>query len=345
MYHQLGGLATLVFGKMPSGTGTSWGGSRRTQFVPESAPSRLRVALLWALRLGGTAAGILYTLTLVDLDKIGGAVKAIPIGALAIAIALVAANVVAGALRWRVLLDAYGATSPPATMRMVRLSFVGFFYNNYLPGAVAGDVVRGVATREAFGEHGLTGNLAVVLVERALGLFALFVLLAGGLLLAGDGLDTGSLWLWTAAGVGGASAIVMGLIVARWLAPRLPAALGRIASRVPAISDRGAFARGVLYSIATQSLIALAGWALLHAGHPEVGLAGALLVVPLAAATTFLPITVGGAGAREAVFVSLCDSLFGIPAEDALAASLALWFAHLAVGAGGGLLVALRGTR
>ncbi len=91
--------------------------------------------------------------------------------------------------------------------------------------------------------------------------------------------------------------------------------------------------------------MAAAGWALLHAGHPEVDLAGALLLVPLAAATAFLPITVGGAGAREAVFVTLGGRLFGLPAEDALAASLALWFAHLAVGAVGGALVATRGTR
>ncbi len=306
--------------------------------------SRLRTVLLWALRLGGTAAGLIYTLTLVDLDDLGNALSRLPVAALGLAIALVAANVVAGALRWRVLLDAYGATAPPSMPRLVHLSFVGFFYNNYLPGAVAGDVVRGVATREAFGDGGLTGNLAVVLVERALGLFALFVLLAAGLALSDAGFDTGALWWWTVVGTAGAAAIVVGLVIARRLAPRLPGALGRIAARVPAIVDRGAFARGVALSIATQSLIALAGWALLHAGHPDVDLADALLVVPLAAATAFLPITVGGAGAREAVFVSLCGRLFGFPAEDALAASLALWFAHLAVGAVGGVLMAARGT-
>jgi glycosyltransferase 2 family protein len=327
---------------MRFGGGHPWGGSRRTRLVPSSAA---RTALIWALRIGGTAAGVIYTLSLVDLDKVDDAVALIPIDAFAIAIALVAANVVAGALRWRVLLDAYGATAPPPMSRLVYLSFVGFFYNNYLPGAVAGDVVRGVATREAFGEHGLTGNLAVVLVERALGLFALFALLAAGLGLAGGDLDTGSLWLWTAIGCAGAAAIVVGLVIARRIAPRLPGALGRIAGRVPAIVDNGAFARGVLLSVATQSFIALAGWVLLHGIHPEVDLASALLVVPLAAATTFLPITVGGAGAREAVFISLCGKLFAMPGEHAFAASLALWGAHLAVGAAGGVLVALRGTR
>jgi hypothetical protein len=88
-------------------------------------------------------------------------------------------------------------------------------------------------------------------------------------------------------------------------------------------------------SIATQALIAGAGWLLLAALAP-IDLAASLLVVPLAAATAFLPITVGGAGAREAVYVALCGRLFAMPEADALAASLALWLAHLAIGLAGG---------
>ena len=68
-------------------------------------------------------------------------------------------------------------------------------------------------------------------------------------------------------------------------------------------------------------------------------------MVPLAAATAFLPITVGGAGAREAVYVALCGTLFGMPEADALAASLGLWLAHLAVGAAGGVAQLARARR
>ena len=88
-----------------------------------------------------------------------------------------------------------------------------------------------------------------------------------------------------------------------------------------------------MLSVATQVLVALAGWVLLRAIEPRVDLGASLLIVPLAAATTFLPITVGGAGAREAVYVTLGASLFHMPRADALAASLALWLAHLVVGA------------
>jgi hypothetical protein len=122
----------------------------------------------------------------------------------------------------------------------------------------------------------------------------------------------------------------------------LPGPLRRIAERVPSLTSASAFAGAAALSVLSQVLVALAGYVLLHAIAPEVDLGASLLIVPLAAATTFLPITVGGAGAREAVYVTLGASLFGMPKADALAASLALWLAHLVVGAAGGVLQVLR---
>src|SRR6185295_11264913 len=157
-------------------------------------------------------------------------------------IALVGANVVVGAARWRATLAAYGALTRPDLLRATKLYFISFFYNNYLPGAVAGDVVRGVVTREVFGDRGATAGLAVVLVERALGLFGVFLLLAIGLVAAGQAIETGSLWLWSAVGIAGSLALVVALPFARRLAPMLPGKLRSIAERVPSLSSPSAFA-------------------------------------------------------------------------------------------------------
>jgi uncharacterized membrane protein YbhN (UPF0104 family) len=296
-----------------------------------------------ALRIAGTAVGIAYVANLIDPDDVRGAVTRISLGALVAAIALVALNVVCGAERWRVLLAAYGARTRPTRARAIALYFVSFFYNTYLPGAVTGDVVRGVIARDVFGERGATAGLAVVLVERALGLLGVFALLAVGVATAR--IATGSLWVWSALGCAGSIALVLALPFARRLAPMLPRKLRAIAERVPALTSARAFAVATLLSLATQLCIALAGWLLLRAIEPRIALADALLVVPLAAATTFLPITIGGAGAREAVYVTLGASLYGMPRGDALAASLALWLAHLACGAIGGVVqLASRGS-
>lgn len=292
---------------------------------------------LWlALRVLGTAAGLAWVATHVEPAQLEDTLARIPIATFAGAALLVALNVAAGALRWHVLMRAYGATRIPAMTRLVELYFVAFFYNNYLPGAVAGDVGRGVVARAAFEGEGAVGALAVVLVERALGLLALFALLAVGLVLSHGAVDSGSLWWWTALGGAGSCALVAALPIARRIAPWLPGPLARIAGRLPGLSDGRSFALAIALSLGTQVLVALAGWILLAALGP-IGLGSSLLVVPLAAATAFLPITVGGAGAREAVYVALCGSLFAMPATDAVAASLGLWFAHLAVGAVAGV--------
>ena len=292
----------------------------------------------WLLRWLGTAAGIAYIATLIEPGEVQAAFGKISPAAWLAAIALVGVNVVIGAARWRAVLAAYGALTRPDLWRATQLYFISFFYNNYLPGAVAGDVVRGVITRDVFGERGATAGLAVVLVERALGLFGVFLLLAIGLVAAGESLDTGSLWIWSALGIAGSFALVLALPFARRLGRFLPGKLRTIAERVPALSSVPQFALAAVQSVATQVCIALAGFVLLHAIEPDVDLGASLLIVPLAAATTFLPITVGGAGAREAVYVTLGASLFGMTRSDALAASLALWLAHLINGAVGGVV-------
>lgn len=289
-----------------------------------------------ALRLLGTAGGLAWIALTVDLSKAFDRIGRIPIAVFVLACTLVAANVVAGALRWKVLLRAYGATRIPGIGRLVYLYFVAFFYNNYLPGAVAGDVGRGVVTHEAFEQQGATGAIAVVFVERVQGLFALFALLAVGLVIAGGTIDSSALWWWTVLGCAGSCGLVAAIPIARRLAPYLPGPLAKIAGKLPAVHAKGAFVIALGWSLVTQALIALAGWQLLAALGP-IDLGASLLVVPLAAATTFLPITVGGAGAREAVYVTLCGALFAMPEADALAASIGLWGAHLAVGAIGGV--------
>ena len=296
----------------------------------------------WILRWGGTAAGIAYIATLIDPDDVRHAFGQLSVGALGLATLLVAANVVIGAARWRAVLSAYGALTRPDMLRATHLYFVSFFYNNYLPGAVAGDVVRGLVTREVFGERGATAGLAVVFIERVLGLFGVFLLLGIGLAAAGSGLDTHGMWLMSGAGIAGSFALVLALPFARVLARFLPGRLREIALRVPELSSARAFAVAVVYSVLTQVCVALAGYVLLHAIWPSVDLGGSLLIVPLAAATTFLPITVGGAGAREMVYVTLGASLFQMPRSEALAASLALWLAHLVVAACGGLMQLFR---
>lgn len=309
---------------------------------PSARPSGLRLWWQrwgWVLRWGGTLAGVAYVLSLIELDGLGVALGRASVGHFLAGLGAAIVGLVLGAVRWRLLLRAYGAVAPPTLGRATRLYFIAVFYNTFFPGGVAGDIVRGVVTRDAFANRGATESLAVVLVERALGLLGVFMLVALGLVLVGDRLvDTGSLWLWSAAGVLGSVAIVIALPVARSVARFLPGRVAQIARRLPAVSEPHLFAWSVLLSLGTQFSVALCGWFLLIDLHPATTVAEALFIVPLAAATVYLPITVGGAGAREAVLITLCARVLGMPSNDALAVSLLLWLATLLSGGFGGIL-------
>lgn len=302
---------------------------------------------VWIVRWGGTVAGLAYVARKIDVASLKAAVAALSLPAMIGAIVLIALNVVAGAWRWRVVLYAYGAQQLPSLRTAIYLYFVGFFYNNFLPGAVGGDVMRAVITRRSFGERGATAAIAVVLIERAMGLFAVFGLVALGLLLAGDMMsDHRTLWWWAGGGVAASIVSVFMLPFGRKLAPLLPGPLRKMAEQLPQVTRYRYFLGAAALSVSTQVLTALAGWVILRDLEPRATAAASLLVVPMAAATTFIPVTVGGAGAREAVFVALSTKLFGMSDARALAASLLFWAATLVVGAAGGVLQLLtRGER
>lgn len=300
-------------------------------------PPRWRRWLWLALRLAGTAAGFGYVATLVDPSEVGDAFGRASLLALGGAALVTAINIGVGALRWRVLLAAYGAPRRPALSRLYHAYMVGFFYNNYLPGGLGGDVVRGVVTRQSFGERGTTASLAVVLVERALGLSGLLLLVTATYLVRPIAGTQGVL-PWSALGLGLAAGGIVGLAAGRRLGGVLPGRLGTIAASLPAIERFGPFFLALGLSLVTQSLVSLTGYLVVHTVHPAFELGDAMVIVPLAMAASFFPLTVGGAGVREAAFVELGTRALGMAHSDAVAASLLMWLTQLAVAGIGGLL-------
>jgi uncharacterized membrane protein YbhN (UPF0104 family) len=290
---------------------------------------------VFALKLGITCAVFAYLGTLVPREALGRALgrATLPHFAAAVVISLVAIGV--GAARWGLLVEAYGAPRKPSFARLFRLYLIGFFYN-FLPGAVGGDVVRGLATRESFGAGGGTAGVAVVLVERVLGLTGLLCITATMALLR-PAQGTIDVLPWSLLGLGIAACAVLSVSLAHRVAHALPAFLRTFAARLPALTRPGAFALALLLSLGTQALVALGAHAIVMEIAPTVTLADSLALVPLASAAAYFPLTPGGAGAREGAFVALFGAI-GVAHEDALAASLLILAANLVVAALGGAL-------
>jgi uncharacterized membrane protein YbhN (UPF0104 family) len=287
------------------------------------------------LQVGLTLLAFMYLLHSSDLHALSTAFRKAPLWSVPCAVLALLAVMFAGTLRWRLLLTAYGARAALPIKDLLRLQLIGLFYN-MMPGAVGGDVLRGVVSRRAFGAQGVSAGLVVVLVERVFGLIALMLLVVGVLAVHPIRMLKLSPWVFAigvVASVGTLAAIALG----RRLAPRLPATLATRAAALPELSNLPAFGLALAMSIINQMLVGLMGhltiWPLAH----QVGMLDSLALSPLAFAAIFFPLTVAGAGTRDAAMVALY-ALVDVPRESALSASLEVLLAYGVVAALGGAL-------
>lgn len=250
------------------------------------------------------------------------------------------------AWRWQRLLRAQEITLPAA--RIHALFWIGNFYNSFLPGGIAGDAVRLLATwREQPGRRAAAA--ASLVADRLLGLGALLVLailaLAGQL--AGGAHAQLETLLYTAAAalaVLAAGTIIVvqtrawqGLAV-RLLGTERADALRRTADALR--HDPPALLAASALSVAVWILDFAALWLLARA----CGLPAGPLPLGVAAAGAYLaaalPISIGGHGVREGALVVLLGWLGLGAGQPATVATLALsfWLVNTVWSAAGGLV-------
>jgi len=297
---------------------------------------KARRARLWFfVRLAITIATFWLLFYLVSVEDLIAAAKRIPVKAMALCILLVLLGQFAGVQRFQLLLDAYGADHKPRWVESLRLFLVAAFYNTYLPGAVAGDVLRAVAVRKCFVQNGLTGALAVGFVERVTGVAGMLILTASVAVMRPipgiRGLLPFSLLGLVIAG-GAIGAIVVGRRVSRFL----PARLATLANGLPLLHRYQPLAWAVMAAMVTHACTAVGFHVLISSLTKNASLAESLVIVPLACSAMYIPATVAGAGTRDAAFVLLYRGV-GVSAADALAMSLAALLCTLLVAGLGGI--------
>ena len=305
--------------------------------VSAAGDSRRRL-LKWG-RVLITLAAVGYLATRVDPREVVAAWRRLSLSAAGWALTLVLVGLATGIVRWRLLLRAYGAIGVPSWPRLAHLYFVGHFYNTYAPGGVGGDVVRGVASRKAFGDlswAGATSGIAVVFIERVLGVSALLALAAGAYLHRPlPGLPHVGLW----AGLGLLAGVfaITGIALAPKLAPWLPERLALPVRALPRLYSVAPFAGAIVASLVVHGLNIFAGQAIMHALDPSVTLSSSAVAMPLASASAFVPFTVGGAGVREAAFAVFYGTV-GVAEATAYAGSLSFWACQLISAGFGGIV-------
>jgi uncharacterized membrane protein YbhN (UPF0104 family) len=298
---------------------------------------KARSYLLLAAKLGVAALAFAFILSRQSWPELRAALLQLSPLALLLATLAHGSGLLIGTLRWRALMRAYGAPPPASFGMMLRTYAVGDFYNVYVPGAVGGDILRGVVTRRAFPRAGTAGALAVVLIERGLGLGAVLTLTAFAAALSAQSKLGAAVLPYCLLGVGavacGVLAITHGAKVARF-APR---ALARLLASLPRLEAVGPFSFACLLSLGTQAVEVVCGHVLIASLSRSISFSQSLLALPMATAAGFIPVSVAGIGPRDVALVALYESL-GVARADAAVTAIAYSLVTLIVAGCGGVL-------
>lgn len=240
----------------------------------------------------------------------------------ALALALTLSSYPACAWRWWYLMRAQGIGFP--FRRAHAITWIGQFYNAFLPGGIGGDLTRLVY---AFTDDpGKKARAAVAIVaDRIIGFGVLLILAVPLALLHAAKLDLRisgvSIEAWLAACAMCAAFGAWGLF--RWLAPKLPPGLRDGLQTF--VTSPGANTRAACISVAVWLLDFAGGWCLAQSLGLPLSFADMSLALTVAYLSTALPISIGGHGVREGALVLTLGAL-QVSASMAQLTQLALAF-------------------
>jgi uncharacterized membrane protein YbhN (UPF0104 family) len=251
------------------------------------------------------------------------------------------------AFRWLVLIR--GLAPQVSFGRLLRLYFVGQFFNTFLPSAFGGDVVRALELTQ---DTDTSAAIGTVLLDRMTGLLVLFVMGLAALPFHAARMEP---WLvGLLVGVAGGGLVVGALVLEgrflRRLTRWLPAGLsltgnGPLAKVYAAVTGCGwravmsAFGVSVVFNLVNVVINWLCGQAV----GVGVGLGYFFAVTPLLAVSGLVP-SIGGWGVREAVSTALFAPT-GAGANVAAALGMAVGLVTLASGLVGGCVYLAEGIR
>lgn len=260
--------------------------------------------MIWIVRTMMTLALLGAVIWLVAPHELAGALRAIDLHWLAVAVLLLALQIALSALRWHVTAHAFGFALP--RYRALQEYGLSVAVNTFLPGGVLGDLAR-IARSRSFGWRGaaasvlierLAGQVALALVALGAGVAVLGVLRGGALVIAAIGAGGFLLWLWPRG---------RSLLMQAWLAPGVWPAQAGLTCAIVAL-NLGGF------------------WAAARAVDVVLSPGVAIVLISLTLLSMLIPLTINGWGLREGVAAALWP-LWGIGAAQAVAASVAFGLA------------------
>lgn len=249
----------------------------------------------------------------------------------ALAFAAIMLEMPVNAAKWSWSLRLHGLRYP--WMQLFRVGCMGYFFNNFLPSAIGGDVYRVYRTWATDGDK--SAAVSAVLIERLVGVGILLVNgCIGALFLLDHSLARAVVYV----GVGAVCAAVLSLPLLIHL--QRSGALSRRFAKLIAVeallgrllTPRIEWLWLAISSLAFQVLAVAALFLCFAAVDAEIDVPKALLITAAAGLASVLPISISGLGVVEGSIAGVAVALGG-PYEAAVLAALLLRLLALAVSA------------
>ena len=283
-----------------------------------------------------------------DIETIASALARVRPGYIVIAVVLMVGVLVVSAFRWRVFLRELDIELPFGTL--LRLYFVGTFFNAFLPTGVGGDAYK--AFRLGRGSHSLAHAFASVVLDRFAGIVGLAIigLVAVAARVAGG--DRGAVVVLAALLAAGIFIVTIVLLTqgerllgrggSTWFGIRPK--LRRLFSAIASAGWRPRAVRwAALGGLIAQGLVLNAHFSLAEALDLKVPAAALAVILVIATVAATAPITINGLGVREAAWVwSL--GLYGVSSGHAVAYAILVLGVALVSSAIGGIVYVVLGA-
>lgn len=271
---------------------------------------------------------------------------------LTLAVVCLALSNFTACLQWELLLERQGVNLKYG--HLLKLYYVGLFFNNFMPGNVGGDVKKVYDIRMQGGQDSVGAGLTATFFDRLFGLFfvTLFTLGMGLLFFMHDDAQRAFMWpsVWIFIGfcalLGGLCSRRLGRlghkVFSRILPKGISSRMERMFERFQNFQSKKLMAQITGLSAVTQSLRIFVHFFCGIAVGVDLSISWYFYYIPLVAIVSALPISIGGFGPREL----LAQSLFaraGVPGLESVVIQLLAYFVSLLLSLFGGFAFLLGG--
>ncbi len=270
---------------------------------------------------------LLYQL---DLSTLLGVLSGASLALLLPAVLLQIGLTLISVLRWKSILGSFSMTIPYGSL--AQLSFIGNFFNLFLPSAIGGDVFRAFYLSKKK-QRGMSTTLTTTILERSGGLLALLLIGLSAALTRGiqvQGVSLSSVFLLILAAYVVANLAIFNPRIhdlVAWLLRRLKRpdvdrkmelvyqglhTLAKSPKRIAVV---------ILLSTAIQFISVLVVWVAAQALSISAPFSVFLVFIPAINLSIMVPLTINGLGLREGLYLLLFSEI-GLDPERAVALSL-----------------------